>query len=71
MGMNTETTLNVRGMTCNSCVRHLGAALRAIEGVTSVDVKLAEGVACVIYDPEAATKGELRTAIVEAGYEVV
>ncbi len=64
-----QTTIQVRGMTCGSCVRHVAGALRAKDGVTSVDVRLADGVACVMHDPGVASIGELRRAIEEAGYE--
>lgn len=68
--MSTEkTTIQVGGMTCGGCVRHVTRALRAKPGVREVEVKLEEGVACVAFDPEESTREELRTAIEEAGYE--
>ncbi len=64
-----KTTFTVRGMTCNSCVRHVTQALRSQPGVTEVDVQLAEGTACVLHDPEETSRESLRQAIEEAGYE--
>jgi copper chaperone CopZ len=62
------TTYEVSGMTCDHCVRAVTSEISEVEGVTSVDVRLAEGTAAVHgdADPEA-----VRAAVVEAGYEVV
>lgn len=35
--------LNVQGMTCGSCVKHVNAALSQLAGVSSVDVDLSNG----------------------------
>lgn len=35
--------LNVQGMTCGSCVKHVKAALSQLAGVSSVDVDLSSG----------------------------
>ena len=63
-----QTTYDVKGMTCDHCVRAVTEEIGAVEGVTSVDVSLAEHQAVVTgdADPEA-----VRAAVVEAGYEVV
>ena len=58
-------------MTCNGCVKHVEAALRAVPGVTSVQVVLAENTAQVVHDPEQSPMASLTAAVVEAGYEVV
>lgn len=63
-----EIQLNVKGMSCQSCVRHVNHALREIDGVEQVDVRLREGKVIVQHrapiDPAALT-----AAIAEAGYE--
>lgn len=35
--------LNVQGMTCGGCVKHVTKALQSVPGVTQVDVDLASG----------------------------
>ncbi len=63
----TQTLLNVEGMTCPSCVRHVSAALEDLEGVTQVEVKLREGTVAVTH--AAGVKiVSLVTALREAGY---
>jgi copper chaperone len=43
MEANQETVLNVQGMSCPSCIRHVKEALNEVEGVSGVDVRLAAG----------------------------
>jgi copper chaperone len=38
-----ETLLDVEGMSCASCVRHIQRALDVLEGVQQVEVRLREG----------------------------
>jgi len=66
---NTETVLDVLGMTCPSCVRHVNAALADLEGVLKVDVRLREGKVSVQYDSEVVNPNTLVEALREAGYE--
>jgi copper chaperone len=58
-------TLNVQGMTCHNCVRHVREALEAVEGASNVTVDLETGVATVDgISAEAAI-----AAIEEEGYQ--
>lgn len=67
--MNREQTiLTVTGMSCSSCVRHVSSALRAVPGVTTVDVQLRAGLAEVQHGDEASVDA-LISAVREAGYE--
>lgn len=66
---NKETLLDVVGMTCPSCVRHVNAALAEIEGVAKVEVRLRDGKVSVQYDPAVVTLDALIEALREAGYE--
>ena len=66
---NEKIVLDVVGMTCPSCVRHVTAALAEVEGVTKVEVRLREGKVLVQYDPEVAQVNTLQEALREAGYE--
>lgn len=62
------TTLRITGMTCNGCVRHVDKALRAVPGVTAVEVSLPEGTAKVVHE-ESAQVAALVAAVESAGYE--
>jgi copper chaperone len=68
MSAPSETLLNVQGMSCGNCVRHVGEALRGVEGVTDVEVRLDEGRALVRHDGRA-TLERLIAALDEAGYD--
>lgn len=65
---NRETTLEVSGMTCRSCVGHVHAALRELDGVCEVDVRLREGQVVVRHDENAVPSERLLEALAEAGY---
>jgi len=62
-------TLEVRGMTCASCVRHVEDALREVPGVRSATVNLATERAVVEYDPAQIMVGDLVEAVEDAGYQ--
>lgn len=64
-----ETRFQVDGMSCSSCVRHIDDALRRIDGVEEVDVKLREGTVLVKHDPSSAPTNALVEAIRDAGYD--
>jgi len=63
-----ETMLAVDGMSCPSCIRHVNAALKPLDGVSQVDVKLKEGRVAVVHTSAVAT-AQLIEALREAGYE--
>ncbi len=65
----TETVLRVEGMSCGNCVNHVGAALRAVDGVVDVDVQLEAGRAVIRHRAEADI-AMLVAAVREADYEV-
>lgn len=58
--------LNVRGMSCGACVRHVSRVLDGLAGVTVRSVEI--GSADVEYDPAAATADRVRQALADAGY---
>ena len=60
-------TLDIGGMTCASCVRHVEKALSRIDGVRSAEVNLATEAATVSFDPQAAGLSELTAAVAAAG----
>lgn len=51
MTKQTQTTLQVEGMSCPSCVRHIDEAIRALGGVSKVDVRLRDGTVVVTHEP--------------------
>ena len=69
MSSTNETILSVDGMTCSSCIRHVEGALRRLEGVGEIEVKLKDGKVRVQHDLEQATVDELIQALGDAGYE--
>jgi Cu+-exporting ATPase len=65
----SELTLDVRGMTCASCVGHVESALKELDGVTSVIVNLGLGTAKVVYIPGVVSISVMKRAVHEVGYE--
>jgi copper ion binding protein len=62
-------TCTVIGMTCAHCVSAVSAEVKAITGVTHVDVDLTTGrVTVTSHEPVAAAS--IRAAVEEAGYEL-
>jgi copper chaperone len=64
-----ETILNVDGMTCSSCIRHVEAALRELGGIKKVEVRLEDGRVHIEHDPSRSTIDEMIVVLREAGYE--
>ena len=64
-----EITLDVRGMTCASCVAHVEGALKDVPGVQGATVNLGLGTARVLYIPGLASTSAMKKAVQEVGYE--
>lgn len=60
--------IKIEGMMCKHCKAHVEKALLAVPGVESVEVSLEDKCATVT---GTASAGELKKAVVDAGYEVV
>lgn len=69
MSTPQTTVLNVEGMSCENCVRHVGEALRGLPGVRAVGVELASGRVTVEHEPAQPPAEVLIEAVREAGYE--
>jgi len=67
----TNLVLNVEGMSCNHCVEAVTKALKAVDGVDSVNVSLADKKVAVSYEAAAVTPAQLKEAIEDQGYDVV
>jgi len=65
----SATWINVGGMTCQSCVRHIEGMVRDVTGVRSVHVSLNDGRATVIYDGLQTSASDLCTMINDIGYD--
>jgi len=62
--------LKVTGMTCGGCTSSVTRVLRGVPGVTNVAVSLSAGSATVEYDEQRATREQLASAVVGAGFGV-
>lgn len=65
-----ETHVEVGGMTCQNCVRHVREALEAVDGVASAKVDLDHHHALVHWKPQAAPNPTaLVSAVISAGFD--
>ncbi|TGC09726.1 heavy metal translocating P-type ATPase [Methanolobus halotolerans] len=62
--------IKVYGMTCMHCHKRVTDAISAVEGVSSAEVDLEDESATVDFDPEKASLGDIKQAVIDAGYEV-
>jgi copper chaperone len=60
----------VTGMTCGGCISSVTQALKAVSGVSEVDVSLAAGEATVKFDERLTSPEKLKSAVKGAGYGV-
>lgn len=63
--------LNIKGMTCGGCVKSVTTVLQQIDGVSSVDVSLEQNRANITFDPARANPAQFKSAIEDAGFDVV
>ena len=64
-------TMNVQGMTCGGCVASVTRVLKAVPGVADVAVTLTAGSAKVTFDPAKTGAPALKSAVEDAGFDVV
>ena len=60
-----EKVLNIEGMVCGMCVKHVDKALRDIQGIKDVDVSLESK------SDQDVPDAVLKAAIEDAGYQLV
>lgn len=65
----TDTTINVRGMSCNHCVMTMERGLGQLPGVKRVTVDLKAQKVTLSHEGEPPTDDKLRAAIDDLGYE--
>ncbi|UUZ44751.1 heavy-metal-associated domain-containing protein [Janibacter limosus] len=68
--MSTTATYTVTGMTCGHCVSSVTEEIREIAGVEGVRVELESG-AVTVTSAEPVDAAAVRTAVEEAGYQLV
>ncbi len=61
--------INIEGMSCGHCVKHVEDALVEVSGVEKVEVSLQDKNATVVLNQQV-EDSKLREAVEEAGYEV-
>ncbi|KAK9695200.1 Cu(2+)-transporting P-type ATPase [Basidiobolus ranarum] len=67
--MLTETTtVNVQGMTCQSCVRAINSALKPLSGVLQVEVSLESNTAQVTFEPQLIDIKTIMDSIEDCGF---
>ncbi|KAJ8660977.1 hypothetical protein O0I10_003199 [Lichtheimia ornata] len=64
------TTLPVKGMTCQSCVKSITSVLVDLAGVQSVDVSLEEEQATIMHDTSLLSRETIIEAIEDCGFDV-
>ena len=67
--MNQNISLDIKGMTCASCVGRIEKTLKKNEGVISASVNLATEKAKIVYEPSKLDVQSLIALISTAGYE--
>ncbi len=65
-----EKLVSIEGMSCNHCKMNVEKALKEIDGVEEVNVSLEEKNAIIKLNKEV-SDSEIKSAIQEAGYEVI
>ena len=64
-------TLKVGGMSCGGCAASVTRALKSMPGVREAVVRLEARDATITFDPAQTSEGALKSAIENAGYDVV
>lgn len=64
-----QTIIEVDGMTCSSCVRHVEAALRELEGISGIKVDLQHGKVVAEHDDASPPLDAMIAALGNTGYE--
>lgn len=65
-----SVTLNVKGMSCNHCVKAIKDSVGVLEGVKEVDVNLEAGTVSVQFDSRVVQIEKIKETIENQGYDV-
>ena len=63
-------TIDVNGMMCENCKKHVEKAVKGVRGVKKGKASLENKNVVVEYNDKKTSEEEIRKAILEAGYEV-
>src|SRR5215470_4646078 len=66
---NASLNLKVDGMHCEGCVTKIKTALAKVEGVVTVDIKLADKVVFVKYNKDKVSSAKIAKVISELGFK--
>ncbi len=66
-----NVVIKVKDMTCEHCVKAVETALLEVQGVNEAKVDLAGEMVTVHFDDERADEGNLKKAIIKAGYSAI
>ncbi len=66
-----KETIKIEGMKCMHCTAAVKGALEAIDGVSSVEVILDDGIAIIDYDASYVNSSTLKQTIEDQGFDVV
>ncbi|XP_067903426.1 copper-transporting ATPase 1 isoform X2 [Heterodontus francisci] len=69
--LSSVTVINIKGMTCNSCVKSIEENISNKSGVISIHVSLAQQNGTVEYDPLFTNPEELRGMIDDMGFDAI
>ena len=67
--MMRKIKIQVKGMTCQHCVRAVEQALSALDGITAVQVDLEKGLVELTCDENRCDLSRIEAVIKEEGYE--
>ena len=65
-----KATINVKGMSCEHCVKAVTNAVTALPGIGGVAVYLKSGTVEVEHDPAVTSIEKIKAEIEEQGYDV-
>jgi copper chaperone len=68
--MMTKETMQVKGMSCDHCIRSIEGSVGKLNGVSRVAVHLDTGTVDVEYDPDRVSRRDIEKTIGDQGYEV-
>ncbi|MEA4925683.1 MAG: heavy-metal-associated domain-containing protein [Syntrophomonadaceae bacterium] len=63
-------TMKVFGVDCKHCAAHVQDALKGVNGIEGIDIRLPEKVALVTFDPSKITKEHIAAKVEDIGYDV-
>lgn len=63
-------TVKVLDVDCNNCAAHVQNALKGVNGIQEIDIRLPEKIALVTFDPSKITKKDIAEKVEDVGYEV-